>query len=256
MEKNLYKIKEFAELLGVTVDTLLFYDKKGIFSPYLKQEQTGYRYYNTSQISEISLIIQLKELGFSLEEIQLYKLKYLNADKKIEFLKEKIKNLETILNLYTVFKTHRPFNAITKIISQHYVISKKFFVPKAEEIKEKFDILINVAVKNRLKLKHPVNFYCEFFDEKLKFENNSIEIFCEVEKSKNPAVHITEKQKCVCTVLKGNYDKLIDAYTFLYSYAQAKNLKICGNPVEHYIEAYGTQNNEDFYITEIRIPIE
>lgn len=256
MEKNLFKIKEFAELLGITVDTLLFYEKKGIFLPYLKKQQTGYRFYNTSQITEISLIIQLKDLGFSLDEIKLYKINELDKDKKIEILKEKIKKLETIINLHTIFNNHRPFNAYIKTIYPHYVVSKKLLVEESIFIKEKFELLVGELIVNKLRLKHPLNFYCEFFDEEFKLNNNSIEIFCEVEKSQNPIIHITEKKKYVCTVINGDYSKLAKAYDFLFSYAKTKNIKICGNPVEHYVEAYGTQKSEEYYITEIRLPIE
>lgn len=256
MQNNLYKIKKFADLLGITVDTLLFYEKKELFLPYVKKQQTGYRFYNTSQIPEISLIIQLKDLGFSLSEIQLYKMNELDIDKKVAIVKEKIEKLETIIKLNTVFNNNRPFNAYIKYINPHYYISKKFLVEKSILIKEKYKILIEYLIINKLRLKHPVNFYCEFFDEELKFENNDIEIFCEVEKSDNPLVHITKKMKYVCTMLKGDYSKLVKAYDFLYFYANTKNIKICGNPVEHYVEAYGTQNNEENYITEIRLPIE
>lgn len=255
MENLLYKINDYAHLLGITVDTLLFYEKKGIFMPYEKDNQSGYRYYSTCQIFEISEIIQLKELGFSLEEIKAFKTETPQLEKKIGTLKEKIGSLNEILKIYTILKNHTDFSAYTKIVPAHFAVSKKCIVSKSEHIKQKFDNLIGDTVKNKLRIKHPLNFYCEFFDDTLKFEDNSIEIFVEVENSKSLEVRQIPEKKYVCTVLRGDYENLVKAYDFLFEYSKTKNLALCGNPVEHYLEAYGTQTLSANYITEICLPI-
>ena len=63
------RIGDFSNLAQVTVRTLRYYDEKGLFKPFKIDEQTGYRYYKASQLSQLNRIITLKELGFSLDEI-------------------------------------------------------------------------------------------------------------------------------------------------------------------------------------------
>lgn len=63
------KISEFARLANTTRRTLLFYDEKGIFSP-AKIAKNGYRYYDVDQLYQFEMISGLRQLGISLEEIQ------------------------------------------------------------------------------------------------------------------------------------------------------------------------------------------
>ncbi len=66
----MYKIGEFAKLLDTSIRTLRFYDSIDLFKPDDIDLFTGYRYYSEKKIEEFKLILQLKNLGFSLEEIK------------------------------------------------------------------------------------------------------------------------------------------------------------------------------------------
>ncbi|WP_028611787.1 MerR family transcriptional regulator [Paenibacillus harenae] len=67
--KRYWKVGELANLTGLTVRTLRFYDQIGLFSPSL-QTDSGHRLYNESDLSRLQQIISLKELGLSLEEVK------------------------------------------------------------------------------------------------------------------------------------------------------------------------------------------
>lgn len=66
---NLYKIGEFSKIVNLPIKTLRYYDEYGLLEPSYVDEFTGYRYYNEANISECKLIILLKSLYFTLEEI-------------------------------------------------------------------------------------------------------------------------------------------------------------------------------------------
>ena len=57
-------------LSQVTIKTLRHYDKIDLLKPAYIDEQSGYRYYETEQVSQLLLIQRLKRYGFSLAEIQ------------------------------------------------------------------------------------------------------------------------------------------------------------------------------------------
>ncbi|NEN84879.1 MerR family transcriptional regulator [Paenibacillus elgii] len=67
--KSYWKIGDIANLTGLTVRTLRFYDQIGLFSP-SEHTESGHRLYNESDLSRLHQILSLKELGLSLEEIK------------------------------------------------------------------------------------------------------------------------------------------------------------------------------------------
>ncbi|SCJ65496.1 Multidrug-efflux transporter 1 regulator [Anaerotruncus sp. 2789STDY5834896] len=64
----LYTVGEFAALHGISRQTLIYYDRTGLFSPAVVG-QNGYRYYTNRQSDILSAIRTLKEIGSSLREI-------------------------------------------------------------------------------------------------------------------------------------------------------------------------------------------
>lgn len=62
---------EFAKLMGVTKHTLFHYDKIGLFSPEIRLENE-YRYYSIQQCELFDMILVLRELGMSLQDIHAY----------------------------------------------------------------------------------------------------------------------------------------------------------------------------------------
>ena len=64
------RIGEFSKMAKTTISTLRYYDKIGLLKPEYIDESTGYRYYNESQLSDIVKILELKDLGVSLEDTQ------------------------------------------------------------------------------------------------------------------------------------------------------------------------------------------
>ena len=64
-------VHEFADLHNVNKRTLHYYDAAGIFSP-RKTGNNGYRYYTYSQSAEFEIILALRDLGMSLDEIKEY----------------------------------------------------------------------------------------------------------------------------------------------------------------------------------------
>lgn len=62
-------VKELAELSGVSVRTLRFYDEIGLFKPSYYGEN-GYRYYEKDQLFILQQILFYRELGIELTQIQ------------------------------------------------------------------------------------------------------------------------------------------------------------------------------------------
>ena len=111
MEKDeLLKISELADFFGTTPKALRLYEKKGIIIPSKVDPLTGYRYYSVDQVKKLNVLVELQELGFSLNEIKkimkgglksqgfldsLYS-KKVEWDQKKNELQKKIDAIETI----------------------------------------------------------------------------------------------------------------------------------------------------------------
>ncbi|MGP0585599.1 MerR family transcriptional regulator [Paenibacillus timonensis] len=112
------KIKEFANKYQIQTDTLRFYEKENLLNPI--RRENGYREFDDECEKQIQLIIVLKQLGFTIKEIQqlllirddrsisteckdttvmLLNQKMMNLEEKIRFYQQALKVVQTIKEL-------------------------------------------------------------------------------------------------------------------------------------------------------------
>lgn len=101
----LYRIGEFSKLTGIPIRTLRYYDSIDLFKPNEVDLFTSYRYYKEEQVKDLELINELKEVGFTLEEIrdnwnnfsgELFIKRKENLLKEIELKNEAIKKADIL----------------------------------------------------------------------------------------------------------------------------------------------------------------
>ena len=101
----LYRIGEFSKLTGIPIRTLRYYDSIDLFKPSEVDLFTSYRYYKEEQVKDLELINDLKEVGFTLEEIrdnwnnfseELFIKRKENLLKEIELKNEAIKKADIL----------------------------------------------------------------------------------------------------------------------------------------------------------------
>ncbi|MEG0473650.1 MerR family transcriptional regulator [Solibacillus cecembensis] len=61
------QIKAFSKKFNVPIDTIRYYEKEGLLQP--KRLENGYRQYDESCADQLKMIIVLKQLDFTLQEI-------------------------------------------------------------------------------------------------------------------------------------------------------------------------------------------
>ena len=93
--KILYKIGTFSKITGASIRTLRYYDEIKLFKPSIINNKSNYRYYDNSQIQDYEIITNLKEIGFTLNEIKTYWNKFDNSklNKKKKQLLSQIDNV-------------------------------------------------------------------------------------------------------------------------------------------------------------------
>lgn len=67
-------ISEMAQIHDITRQTLIYYDKIGLFKPAITDNENGYRYYSTLQIPLLREICFLRAIGMPIDEIKKHNL--------------------------------------------------------------------------------------------------------------------------------------------------------------------------------------
>lgn len=111
------QIKEFADKYQMQADTIRYYEKQNLLKP--NRRENGYREYDEECEKQLQLIIVLKQLGFTIKEIQqllvlkgkaistecnlsttsLLEQKVIDLEEKIQFYQHALKVLQTLKEL-------------------------------------------------------------------------------------------------------------------------------------------------------------
>jgi DNA-binding transcriptional MerR regulator len=97
IEGTFLTISEMAQIQGISRQTLIYYDRIGLFCPDFVDEN-GYRYYNSLQIPFLKEICFLKSIGIALEDIKLNNKKS-SSDNTIYLLERQEDKLNEQLNI-------------------------------------------------------------------------------------------------------------------------------------------------------------
>ncbi|BCJ93932.1 MerR family transcriptional regulator [Anaerocolumna cellulosilytica] len=68
--KDYYKINEISKLYGIGTDSLRYYEKVGVLKP--RRDKNDYRLYSLKDIYKLNVIRDLRQLGFSMQQIKEY----------------------------------------------------------------------------------------------------------------------------------------------------------------------------------------
>lgn len=101
-----YRIGELAKEIGLNIETIRFYEKKGLL-PKPPRTPGGFRNYSPEDVRRLGFIQRAKELGFSLKEIrELLELRVdsqttcgdvkAKAENKLRDVEQKIRDLQRI----------------------------------------------------------------------------------------------------------------------------------------------------------------
>ena len=111
------QIKDVAKKYQIQADTIRYYEKENILIP--KRKENGYREYDEECEKQLQFVIVLKQLGFTIKEIQqlvllktkpiskecnsstvlLFEQKIMNIEEKIQFYQQALKVLQQVKEL-------------------------------------------------------------------------------------------------------------------------------------------------------------
>lgn len=262
----MYSIGVFSKLTRTTVAALRFYDREGIFKPAFTDEKTGYRYYLSSQLSDLQEIISLRQTGMSVEQIKEIsvcsdKESYLSEYHKE--LENKLAEMQRQLKKLELMQSGKDCYKITvKNIPECTV----FFRTASVESNRKLYDFINDTEREFFTrycdLKTAVPDYCflTYLDNEYRSENMTVEYSMAVAPCKREAdgtvlKHLNEC-RAACLYFNGSNKYIGEAFAYLYDWINKSGYKPCDAPRERYIDGMWNVDCVDRWITEIQIPVE
>jgi len=272
-KKDVYfTISEFAKLCNVSRQTLIYYDKIGVFSPEHIGEN-GYRHYALSQYGSFDTLSVLKHIGMPLEDIKSYMdnkgierfMDVLETQNKV--LEEKIKQLQGIkakvdtkLNILNEYQnTKESPDIVVKEVEEERLFYTEI-APESDDhnILMKVTELINRMEALGLDIGHPIG---AFVGEENLLEGNFTNIaglFVKVDKKvkkKTPNLLIKPKGLYVCIRHKGSYETVGEAYERLLKFIDESGYVISGMSYEHSIVDLYVVDSEEEYVTEVQVSV-
>ncbi len=265
----IYKIGEFSRMTNLTVKTLRYYDEAGILTPSSRDEESGYRLYDSEDYQKAELVILLRRLNFSISEIRdvlenfqdKSDLRYYLGEKKMQIskrlshYKELMRTIDAYISQPEQEEKSMQYEIETKTYEPMLVASIRF--RGSYEDTGKYYGKIFSAVKSKA-AGAPFNRY---YDCDYKEENADIEACVPVkEPVQGEGIEIKHLPaiKAIATTHKGPYDSLGAAYKALTDYATKNNIKCKIPSRETYLKGPSLifKGNPNNYLTEIAFEIE
>ena len=263
----MFKIGEFSKLSMLSVKALRFYEKEGLLSPAHVDEWSGYRFYEASQLGTAATIKALRQLDFSVEEIRAHLSgvplrEVLQAKKDVLLQKQADISAQISIINYLMEERDMNYQAVVKEISECIVYSEERLLNQYSEV----TALVLESAQECLRLNpglecvRPDYCFCEYLDGEYKETNMRIRYSQAVTKIGIGNERISFRQlpatKAICIYHKGAYDRLGEAYAYIYRYAMENGYQITGLHRECYIDGIWNKENVEDWLTEIQLPVQ
>lgn len=267
---KMFSIGEFSKMAKTTVKTLRHYDEIGLLAPAYVDTYSKYRFYTSNQLIIIHQIQSLRQIGLSLDEIQMIingvdGVAILESRKKA--IKESISEAEDQLSRIEFIlsgneeDTFMNYQASIKELPACTVYSKRMVVPGYDSYFELIPAIGQKVMNKYPNLKCTVPEYCFIIYRDGEYKEKDIDIeFCEavdqvkvdfddIKFKKMPAV------KAVSIMHKGDYAGLPKAYAYAFKWIEENGYQVLDNPRESYIDGIWNKESKDEWLTELQIPV-
>jgi len=269
--ESMYKIGEFSTITGMTTTALRYYDDKKILSPTSRDTETGYRYYDETDLRKARVIALLRDCGFSMMEIKDVLSNFESNSDLMDYLREKAQLIKSdIQKQQHILEELQSY--ITTDVHENKGVSKSTYTVEIKNIPQ---ILI-ASIRYSGKYGEIGNYFCKLYEsveEKIIIgpplvcyhdleykETADIEI-CVPISAPVSVVRISNRKlpdsKALFVTHIGPYGQLKLAYKAIFDYAAKYNLIYHEPIIEIYQKGPGMvlRGNQEKYVTEIYLPL-
>ena len=269
--KDMFTAGEVAKFQNISKQTLLFYDKIGLFKPAYTDENNGYRYYSARQLEYLDAILIMKKIGFSLDEIKNHMKNY-NMEKSLIFLKEQLNVIDDRINELTLLRSRvarrcddvikssekKAADPVVSLWNGGYIL--------CTDVKKPYSMAdVSIATKmcyaQAFKEDVPVYFQCgDIVPYKHVLEKRYTEAVTAFLTSERDAgvnnIQKLERGLVVSAYHFGDYFSIGNTYDRIITYCRENDIRIVSDAYEFCINDYMTSGDENEFITKILFYVE
>ncbi len=266
--KDMFSIGELARYQNISKQTLIYYDKIGLFRPAYVDPNNQYRYYAAKQIDYLDTILMMKEMGFSLREIREHMKNYtidtslIALRKQLTVLEQQITYLQLIKNrlahrceqMENVKEFHEQNQEVMcKEVTEKYLLYAEVESPQSfREISIATKKCFSQAMQEEL----PIFFqtgvmvpYRHILEGRYTEASIAFLPIEKTEKARN--ISYLPEGRVACIYHCGNYQSVDASYQKLLKFCREHHLEIVSDAYEFCINDYISSGDENEYITEI-----
>jgi len=259
---------QFSRISGLSVKALRIYQDQGILVPSVVDRQNGYRHYDFANVERARIIVFLRQMMFSLEEIKeilskasddadtvsLLENQRAHLESKIREMKHTRRSIDQLIASEKEAKTlaARNINQIEEKTIPSLLIAGIRIKGKYADCGQAFAKLAR-QIGRHISGK-PINL---FYDSEYNKEEADFESCVPVKNTKNiPGVEFKTLPggQAVSVVHSGAYAQLGQSYAKVFSYVNERGYKALSPSREIYIKGPGIifKGNPERYLTEIQ----
>jgi predicted transcriptional regulator YdeE/DNA-binding transcriptional MerR regulator len=283
----LFKIGDFSKLAQVSVKTLRYYAQLGLLKPVWVDRFSGYRYYTLEQLPRLNRILALKDLGFSLEQIQQMLREDLAASELRGMLRLKQAELERQLldegmrlrriqaRLRQIDQEGRlpAYDVVLKQIASQRVAGIREVVADIYQVQSLFARLQGALGAQgsemdvrRTPLTAPMTApmaspLAIYYDADYREREIDVEAARPVTRSRLASdclvIHeLPAVESMACALHQGGPDGLADANRFLMTWVEENGYRIAGPSREVYLQSHPLSESVEPEVTEVQLPVQ
>jgi len=274
--KEFYTIGEVAKIYNVSTDTLRFYDKIGLLSPWHKGDN-GYRYYSKAQFEIISTIMLLRNMGTPVKNLRdaLYSSSHDKIDAELErysrSVDEEIARLQSLKREAEILRENIKFlpkgatesevtNPEITTLPDMWMFSKQFGSEDELDIEQilyvnqlaKRDWTTRAGIISTITRDNLINHNFHTYDRYGYLSETAVEV-------DSPFLEKIPSRLCgVCSVRVCSLEhyEMDRAYLSLLDYIEEKGYRIAGEAIErNVLSIYGEDSRNPVMYFKIYIPV-
>lgn len=268
------RIGDFARLGQVTIATLHYYERLGLLTPISVDKFTGYRYYSVAQLPRLNRILALKDLGFSLEQIEVVlagnltvvQLRAMLATKRAEVETQvseaqgRLRRIEARLRQIEMEDSMPVYDVVLKTTAAMLIASQKVTIPTNDQVPEYLNAAYE-AVYSHIRqqgAKDTGACFALWHQGADVYTNEVAEAAVPLDRlipaSEKVAVYELSPTQVAAVVHHGDFDDFTQGHTALMKWIEENGYRIVGPYREIYISH--DHNNLSDSATEIQYPVE
>jgi predicted transcriptional regulator YdeE/DNA-binding transcriptional MerR regulator len=269
------KIGDFSKLAQISVKTLRYYGNLGLLKPAWIDRFTGYRYYTLDQLPRLNRILALKDLGFTLEQIQqllrddlsaaelrgMMRMKHAELEQQVQAEQARLARVETRLRQIEREGALPPYEVVLKSVPPQRVVGIRDRIRGYSDVARLFEELRTFLRTQGITFDATCPYMAIYYDAEYRDRSVDVEaavpLLRPLRSTPRTVVHeLSGVETMACVVHQGSYEGLSDAYNTLMGWIEANAYRVTGPNRDVYLQGPGRELGAADYVTEVQFPVQ